>query len=70
MAGKMHLSLPVALAAVCSKAEVLSLLIPCLLLLPLFVGMRDFCFLSLFCYAVLIFISSFAIISLRKRQLV
>ena len=55
--------------AVHSKAVVPLLLIPCLLLLSLFVG---FCVWSLFCNIVLSVLSSFnfAIISLRKRALV
>ena len=54
-------------AAVCSKAVVLLLLIYCLMYFPLFVGILC---LSLFCYALLCFHSSFAIILKRKRKLV
>ena len=57
----------VALAVVPSKALVLLLLIHCLFLHLLFVG---FYFWSLFCYAVLNVLSSCAIISIRKRELV
>ena len=49
-------------AAIRSKVVVLLLLIHCLLLLSLFVGG---CALSLFCYAVLSVLSSFAIILLK-----
>ena len=48
-------------------AVVLMLFIHCLLLLPLFCG---FCVRFLFCFAVLCVLSSFAIISLGKRELV
>ena len=48
-------------AAVCSVVVVLLLFIHCLLLLPLFVGT---------CFAVLCVLSSFAIISLGKIELV
>ena len=58
-------SLAIPLAIVHSKSVVLLLLIHCLLLLPLFVG---FCVLSLFCNALLSFLSSFVIIPLRKRE--
>ena len=51
-----------ALVAVRSKAAVLLLLIHCLVLLQLFW--------SLLCYAVLSVFSSFAIILMRKRELV
>ena len=53
-------------AAVCSKVVVL-LLIHCLLLLPLSVGLSVW---SLFRYTVLSVLSSFEIISPRKRELV
>ena len=56
-----------ALLAVRSKALILSLILQCLLLLPLFVF---FCGRSLFWYAELCVLSSFAIISLGKRELV
>ena len=59
---KMHLSPPVALAAVCSKAVVLLLLI----VTPI-VG---FCNCSMFCCALLCVHSSFAIILMGKRALV
>ena len=49
----------VALATVRSKAVVLLLLIYCLMQFPLFVGIQC---LSLFCYASLCVLSSFAII--------
>ena len=49
-----------------SKAMVQLLLIHCLLSLPLFVGV---CVWSLFCCLVLSVLSSFTIISLRKREL-
>ena len=58
----MHLSLPVALAAVCSKAVVLLLLI----VTPV-VG---FCNCSMFCCALLCVHSCFAIILMGKRELV
>ena len=66
-ARKMHLSPPVAQAAVCSKAVVLLLLLLfyCLMFFPLFVGV-----LYLFCYALLFVHSSYAIILKRKRKLV
>ena len=51
-------------AAVCSKAVVLLLLIHCLLLLP----MWGFCVCSMFCCAVLCFLSSFAIVYMGKRE--
>ena len=63
----MHLSPPVALAAVHFKALVLLLLIYCLMYFPLFVGVLC---LSLFCYALLCVRSSFAIILKSKRKLV
>ena len=66
-ASKMHLSPPVAKAAVRSKAVVLLLLFYCLMYFPLFVG---FLCLSLICYALLYVHSSFAIILNRKRKLV
>ena len=66
-ASKMHLSVPVAWAAVCSKAMVLLLLIYCFMYLPLFVGVLCW---SLFWYALLYVLSSFAIILTRKRKLV
>ena len=56
-----------ALLAVRSKAVVLLLLIHCLMFFPLFVGILC---LSLFCYALFCVLSSFAIISKRKRNLV
>ena len=56
-----------ACAAVRSKAVVLLLLIYCLIYFPFFVGVLC---LSLFCYALLYFHSSFAIILKRKRKLV
>ena len=61
----MNLSLPVALAAVFSKAVVLLLLL--LLIVSLIVG---FCNCSMFCCAILCVHSSFAIISMGKRELV
>ena len=61
----MHLSPPVALAAVSSKAVVLLLLIFCLLLQPLGVG---HC--SMFCCKLLYVHSSVAIILIGKRELV
>ena len=63
----MHLSPPMALAAVRSKAMVLLLLIYRLIYFPLFVGVLCF---YLFCYALLCVHSSFAIILKRKRKLV
>ena len=63
----MHLSHPVAYAAVRSKAVVLLLLIYCLVYFTLFVGVLC---LSLFCYALLCVHSSFAIILKKKRKLV
>ena len=63
----MHLSPPVAYAAVGSKAVVLLLLIYYLMYFPLFVEVLC---LSLFCYALLCVHSSFAIILKRKRELV
>ena len=54
-------------AAVRSKVVVLLLLIYCLMYFPLFVGVLC---LSLFCYALLCVLSSFAIILKRKRKLV
>ena len=51
-------------AAVHSEAEVLVLLVHCLLFLPLFVGV---CVWSLLCYALLGVLSSFAIFLTRKR---
>ena len=61
------LSPAVAFAAVRSTVVVLLLLVHCLLLPILF---AFFCVWSLFCYAVLSVFSSFAIIFLRKRELV
>ena len=58
----------VALAAVHSKSMVLLLFIHFMLLLPLFAGLL--CLFSLLCDAVLGVLSSFAIISLRKGELV
>ena len=66
-ATKMHLSPPVGSAAVHSKAVALLLLIQCFFLLPWFVGFYAW---SLFCSAILSVLSSFAIISPRKRELV
>ena len=57
----------VAEAAVLSKTVVLLLLIFCLMYFPLFVGVLC---LSLYCYALLCFHYSLAIISKRKRKLV
>ena len=57
-------------AIVGSKAVVLLLFIHCLLLLPLFVGGGGGCVSCLFCNALLCVLSSFQIISLRKRELV
>ena len=54
-------------ASVHSKAGALMLFIHCLLLLPLFV---DVCARSLFCFAELCGLSSFAIIPLGQRELV
>ena len=54
-------------ASVHSKMGALMLFIHCLLLLPLFV---DVCVRSLFCFAVLCCLSSFAIIPLGQRELV
>ena len=54
-------------AACPKKVILLLLLIPCLIMLSLSV---DFCVWSFFCYAVLSVLSSFAIITLRKRELV
>ena len=62
-----RLSLLVTLAAVLSKAVVLLLLINCLVYFPLFMGALR---LSLFWYALLCVLSSFAIILKRKRELV
>ena len=56
------------LAAVPSKAVILLLFIQCLLLLPLFVGVISVS--SLLCFAVFCVLSSFAIISMGKRELV
>ena len=64
---KMHLSPPVALAAVRSKAVVLLLLISCLVCFPLVVVVLC---LSLFCCSLLCVHSSYAIILKRKRELV
>ena len=61
----MHLSPPVALAAVHSKAVVLLLLICCRLLLPLWESV-----IVLFCCALFCVHSNFAIISMGKRELV
>ena len=61
----MHLSPPVAWAAVHSKAVVLLLFIYCLMCFPLFMGVLC---LSLFWYALLCDLSSFAIILKRKRE--
>ena len=63
----MHLSPPVAFAAVRSKAVFLLLLIYCFMYLPLFVGVLCW---SLFWYALLYVLSSFAIILTKKRELV
>ena len=54
-------------ATVRSKAVVLLLLFYCLMYFPLFVGVLC---LSLFCFAVLCVLSSFAIILKRKRKLI
>ena len=62
----MHLSPPVAWAAVRSKAKVPLLLIDCLLYFQLFV---EVLFLSLFCYALQSVHCSFAVILKRKRKL-
>ena len=56
-----------ALAAVSYKAIVILLLIHCLLLLPMFV--KVLCW-FLFCYVVLSVMSCFAIVSVRKTELV
>ena len=61
----MHLSPPVALAAVRSKAAVLLLLTCCLLLLPLWESVNC----SMFCCTLLYVPSSFAIILMGKREL-
>ena len=58
---------PVALAVVPSKAAVLLFLICCFKIVTPIVG---FCNLSMFCCALLCVHSSFAIISMGKRQLV
>ena len=63
----MHLSPPVAKAAIRSKAVVLLLLIYCFMYLPLFVDVLCW---SLFWYALLCVLSSFAIILTGKRELV
>ena len=63
----MYLSPSVASAAVRSKAVVLLLLIYCLLLLPLFVGVL--CLVFVLLYSTLC-PSSFAIILMRKRELI
>ena len=53
--------------AVVSSTAVVLLLICCLMYFPLFVAVL---YLSLFCYALLYVLSSFAIILKRKRELV
>ena len=68
LASKINLSHPVALAAVRSKSVVLLLLIQYLLLLPLFCVL--FLLWSLFCCAVPSVVSSFAILSLGKVELI
>ena len=62
----MHLSLPVAQAALRSKTVVQLLLIYCLMFFLLFVAVL---YLYLFCYALLCVRSSFGIILKRKREL-
>ena len=59
----MHLRPPVAYAAVRSKAVVLLLLTFCLLLLPLRESV------IVLCFVIRYFMSSFAIILMRKREL-
>ena len=59
----MHLSPPVALAAVLSKAYVL------LLLVAIVAPLVRFCDCSVFCCALLCVHSSFAVISMGKREL-
>ena len=71
----MHLSTPVAWAAVRSMAVVLLLLTFCLLLLPLWESVIVLCFVrvcncSMFCCTLLYFHSSIAIILMGKRELV
>ena len=61
----MHLSPPVAKAAVRSKAVVLLLLLCCLFLLPLWESV-----IVLFCFSLLHVHSSFAIILIGKREMV
>ena len=56
--------------AVRSKMVVMLLLIHCLLLLPMFVCVLCLVLATLLCKAVLSVLSSFAIISLRERQLI
>ena len=68
MASKINLSHTVALAAVRSKSVVLLLLIHYLMLLPLFCVF--FLLWSLFCCAVLSVVTSFAILSLGKVELI
>ena len=63
----MQLSPPVASAAVHSKVVVLLLLISCLMYFSLFVGVLG---LSLYWYALLCVLSSFATILERNRELV
>ena len=58
--------MPVTNAVVCSKAEALLLLIPCLVLLSLW----GFCVYSMFYCVVFCVLSSFAIILTRQRELV
>ena len=55
---KMHLSPPVALAAVRSKEVVLLLLIRCLLLLPLWDSVIDLCFVVRYFVSILVLQSS------------
>ena len=64
---KMHLSLPVAYAAVRSKAVVLLMLIPCSLLLPLYLGVLSLVLVLLFSS---LLSSIIAIILMAKRELI
>ena len=66
MSSKINLSSALASAAFRLKVVVVLLLIHCLLLLSIFVGYVW----HLFCIAVLSVVSSFEVISLRKRELV
>ena len=63
----MHLSPPVAYAAVRSKAVVLLMLIPCSLLLPLYLGGFSLVLVLLFTS---LLSSIFAIILMAKRELI